>query len=278
MQASVHGTFHFHSTYSHDGRSTLEEVVAGLSARGVSFCIMTEHFEDFDVPKFDRYIQEVQRLNREGTFVLVPGVEVNLAGIDTIVFPVRDYQSIAEWAVDGHDPDQRLFKVLAHPSKYPLGALARHLDTYQVDAIELWNQQADSHYLPPLSLLKWLRDQSWRARYHYFFGCDLHDVTLGVANVIELRPQGEALSCDLIVKKLRTGKFVSRNLTTGIQYGDWDQRSEFGQWADAVLAKPNYRGTLLRGVRTCLKRTYRLLPREAQHSLNDFKNFVRNKI
>ena len=91
MSNTIEGTFHFHSTYSHDGRSTLDEIVWTLRSRGLSFCVMTEHFEDFDGTTFERYVQDIDRLNRRGDFVLVPGVEIHLYGIDTIVwmFSVR---------------------------------------------------------------------------------------------------------------------------------------------------------------------------------------------
>lgn len=277
MRDMVDGTFHFHSTYSHDGRSTLDDIVSGLRARGFAFCIMTEHFEDFDATKFDQYVREIDRCNQRGGFVLVPGVEVNVSGIDTIVFPTRDYAATARFAIDGMDPEQRLFKVLAHPSKYRVEALASHLDAHDIDGIELWNQQADSRYTPPRVFLKTLRNQSWRHHYRYVFGCDLHDVNLAVANVISLRRPAH-VTCDFIVGALRHGDFLTRNVTTGIEYNGGAQAPEFDRWANTVLERSYYLGALLGTVRRCLRTTYRLLPREAQHSLNDFKNLVRNKI
>ena len=277
MRDTIEGTFHFHSTYSHDGRSTLDSIASTLRSRGFSFCIMTEHFEDFDRQKFDRYIEDINRLNRREGFVLVPGVEVNLSGIDTIVFPAWDYTATARFAVEGEDQERRLFKVIAHPSKYQFEALTRHLDKYEIDGIELWNQQADSRYIPPIALLESLRAQSWRHDYRYLFGCDLHDVSLAVANVISLRRPPQ-LTASYIVDELTNGSFLTRNMTTGIVYSNGPQSSDFDQWAETVLERPYYIGTLLGGLRRCLKRTYRLLPRDTKHSLNDFKNFVRNKI
>jgi len=48
MRDSIDGAFHFHSTYSHDGKNTLSEIASTLSEAGLSFCVMTEHFEDLD--------------------------------------------------------------------------------------------------------------------------------------------------------------------------------------------------------------------------------------
>src|SRR5690349_10033752 len=86
--SKIRGTFHFHSTYSHDGRTTLQETAESLHKQGFSFVIMTEHFEDFDRPKFDAYLSEIGSLNTEGRVILIPGMEINLEGIDTIKYPV----------------------------------------------------------------------------------------------------------------------------------------------------------------------------------------------
>src|SRR5262245_38629 len=109
------GTFHFHSTYSHDGCSTLSEIVSTLRGQGFSFCVMTEHFEDFDAFTFRRYLDEVAALNEQGDFVLVPGVEVDLLGLHTIVFPAVDYAEITELAAGERAPAPPMFTVLAHP-------------------------------------------------------------------------------------------------------------------------------------------------------------------
>src|SRR2546426_12439142 len=135
MQELIQGTFHFHSTYSHDGRSTLCDIVSTLRGRGFSFCIMTEHFEDFDALKFNRYLQEVNVLNQTGGFVLIPGVEVSLSGIHTIIFPALEYAEIARLASEKKEGQHRMFKVVAHPSNYSFQKVARHLETYQINWI-----------------------------------------------------------------------------------------------------------------------------------------------
>lgn len=60
----LQGTFQFHSTYSHNGRSTLREMESTLQRSGFSFCVMTVHFADFDVPKLDRYIREWNEVSK----------------------------------------------------------------------------------------------------------------------------------------------------------------------------------------------------------------------
>lgn len=277
MPALIDGTFHFHSTYSHDGRNTLPEIASTLSGRGLKFCIMTEHFEDFDPPKFDRYVQEMDAVSRSSGFFLIPGIEVNLAGLDTIMFPVRDYNEIAQRAPDGKEGQPPMFKVLAHASKYSFEAVATHLAKYDIDGVEIWNQQADGSHIPPIALLESIKKQSWRRQYRYFFGCDLHSTNLTVANVLSV-PALSGQTSEAIIHALSTGAFVSRNIPTGIEYRNGLDPTDFDVWLQELLRRPYYRGKLLRGLRRCLKSVYQRLPRDTQHSLNHIKNFVRNKV
>jgi hypothetical protein len=273
----IQGTFHFHSTYSHDGRNTLREIASALSGRGFSFCVMTEHFEDFDEPKFDRYIEELTAITDSSGFIFVPGIEVNLSGLDTILFPAREYREIVRLASEGKGGQGPMFKVLAHASKYSFEAVKGHLEKYDIDGIEIWNQQADGSHIPPLGLLEWLKTQSRRCQYRYFFGCDLHSAKLIVTNVLSL-PMPADRTATGIANVLTGGDFVSRNLPTGIEYSNGSSATDFDAWLQTVIGRSYYRGKLLRSIRSYLKSLYKMLPRDAQHSLNDFKNFVRNKV
>jgi hypothetical protein len=276
MQELIQGTFHFHSTYSHDGRNTLREVAHALRERGFSFCVMTEHFEDFDEAKFDRYIAELESVTESTGFIFVPGTEVDLEGLHTIVFPVREYTEVVRFA-SRQEIARPLFKVLAHPSKYPFERVKTHLERYGIDAVELWNQQADGSYIPPIDFLRSLQSIPLRANYRYFFGCDLHSINLTVGNVLCLRTPG-ILTADEIASVLITGDFVARNLATGIEYRNGLDRTEFDGWLNALSERSYYRGRLLRGVRYSLKSVYKMLPKDLRRSLNDVKNYVRNKV
>jgi hypothetical protein len=277
MTGTIQGAFHFHSTYSHDGRSTLPEIAAKLSASGLAFCIMTEHFEDFNAAQFDRYVRDLQQITESTGFLFIPGVEVHLSGIDTLIFPAREFEPLVRLAETGKDTQPPLFKVLAHPTKYSLDEVDRHLKNYAIQGIELWNQQADGSHIPPVQFLQWMKDHAQRNQHQYFFGCDLHDANLTVANVLSL-PAAVERTPEGIARRIMAGGFVSRNLPTGVEYGNGPGRIELGPWLKSVLTKSYYRGKLLRGVRRGLRSIYKKLPRNAQHSLNDVKNFVRNKV
>ena len=277
MQHRIQGTFHFHSSYSHDGRSTLSEIAAELGRRGLSFCVMTEHFEDFDPVKFNSYLWEVRDVTEKSGFLLIPGVEINLSGLDTILFPASDYSRIVSFVTTGKDSDPPLCKVLAHASKYPFEKGVEHVEKYAIRNIELWNQQADGSHMPPFKLLRMWETYSRRKQYRYFFGCDLHNVNLTVANVLSL-PASSEPTAQAIIQNLTHGDFICRNLPTGIEYRNGSESIDFDTWLRSLQKNSYYRGRLLGSVRSGLKSAYRVLPRDVQRSLNDVKNFVRNKV
>jgi len=273
----MRGTFHFHSTYSHDGRSTLEEIAGRLQRTGFSFCVMTEHFEDLDAISFERYVRETEEVSLKTGFLVIPGVEVRLNGLDTIFFPVRSHEEIQRFVASGTDGARRLVKVLAHPVRYGFDAVVKHIERYDLDGIELWNQQADGGYMPPLAFFEQLGAAPWRERYRYFFGCDLHDVNLTVDNFLVI-PDTVRGTPDAIAEALSAGNFVSRNDRTAIEYPNGAARPDFGDWLQTLRRRSYYGGHMLRRVRRTLRALYKMLPRDAQHSLNDVKNFVRSKV
>jgi hypothetical protein len=273
MPNHIQGAFHFHSTYSHDGRSSLAEIASRLHGQGLSFCIMTEHFEDFDEPKFNRYIQETTSVS-SSSFLLIPGMEVDVEGLHTIIFPVQQYGEIADLSAFTR-LSHNMFKVLAHPSKYPLEKVAAHLDKYSIEGIEVWNQQSDGSYVPPFRVLESLTVRPDLARYRYLFGCDIHNAKLAVRNLISLaRPHN--LSAQAILDAIRCGEFVSRNITTNIEHRNGSEEVEFNTWVQMLHGRSYGPGRLLSSVRDGLKLTYKMLPRPAQRSLNDVKNIVRS--
>src|SRR5216684_2426706 len=273
----ISGTFHFHSTYSHDGKNTLSEIASALSGSGFSFCVMTEHFEDFDVVKFDRYVREAKEVTESSGFLLIPGIEVDLSGLHTIVFPVTEYAEIARFGSGGQNSERPIFKVLAHPSKYSFEKVARHIEKYKINGIELWNQQADGRHMPPMDFLERLHGQPWRNQCRYFFGCDLHSANLTASNVISVAA-GRDRTPGTVVRALIEGDFVSSNSPTGIDYRNGSDRTDFDTWLQTLRTRSNYKGKILASVRSCLKPIYRMLPRGIRYSLNEVKNFVRDKV
>jgi hypothetical protein len=277
MHTSIQGTFHFHSTYSHDGKNTLGEIAASLKAKGFSFCLMTEHFEDLSVTTFNRYIQEANGVTEATGFILVPGIEVDLSGLHTIIFNVHDYDEISQMAWAPDRCSRLPFKILAHPSKYPFERVQAHMEKYNINGLELWNQQADSVYLPPLKFLNLLKTHVGRNEIIGFFGCDLHDTHLSVANILSLQSQSPP-TAEAILTALLRGDFVAMNLPTGIEFRNGPGGTDLASWIEEVTSKPYYQAKLRMGTRQILRWLYKSLPRGAQRFLNNTKNYLRNKI
>lgn len=275
MSRKIQGAFHFHSTYSHDGRSSLGEVAAALKAQGLTFCVMTDHFEDFDAAKFSQYLKEMQELTQSSGVTFIPGAEVHLSGVDTLVFPVRSYEQVV--ALESGEAQDSLFKVVAHPSRYGREQVLNHLSRYRIDGIELWNQQADGCFLPPLELFAFIASSAAAQSSRYFFGCDIHDAKLAVANLLEIEDVAERTP-DAIASALMSGSFVARNRNTAVELRNGERATELVPWLEALRKRSFRRGQLLRGIRRCLRRAYKSLPRQTQRSLNDVKNAVRNRI
>jgi len=238
---------------------------------------MTEHFEDFDKGKFKRYLQEVKEVSESTGFLLIPGMEVDLFGLHTILFPLKEYEAIARLASDEAVNERTMFKVLAHPSKYPFDRISEHIEKYKINGVELWNQQADGRFIPPTEFLIKVKDQPWRNQCRFFFGCDLHSSKLAVSNIISL-PNGDNRTPDGIMNALITGDFVCRNDQTGIEYRNGSDGTDFDTWLKGLLDRSYARGKILGGIRSFLKPMYRMLPRPIRRSLNDVKNYVRNKV
>lgn len=273
----IRGAFHFHSTYSHDGRTSLVDTVERLRGQGFAFVIMTEHFEDFDRIKFSSYLQEVEMLNRRMDFVLIPGIEVNLDGVDTIKFPVGDYEGCLDFGERAGGSISPTVSVLAHPTKYSLRKVLAHLGKFKIDGIELWNQQADGRYAPPLKFLMEFQAQAQPERYCCYFGCDLHDANLKASNFIAL-PRPHCLDPASLCAMIASGQFTSFNSDTGIAFSNGPQRDDYKAWLEKIQSCRNYKGRVLRFIRRGLRAGYKRLPKSVQRSLNDIKNTVRNKI
>jgi hypothetical protein len=276
MSETVQGTFHFHSTYSHDGTSTLPEIAAALRAQGFTFCVMTEHFEDFDAEKFERYQADLHKVSALSGLTFVPGMELHLAGLDTLLFPIRSFEDLVRLEQGSVEHMPPICKVLAHPARYNRAQVLAHLDRYGIDGIELWNQQSDGPSFPPLDLMAFIAAHPRHDSFHYFFGNDLHSAKLAVANVLKLRTT--ARTVEAIADALRAGEFVCHNRPTGIEFRNGTDQARFPEWLAEVQRKPSARAKLRRTVRRMLRSLYKSLPKKTQRSLNHLKNAVRNRI
>jgi hypothetical protein len=140
---------HLHTVWSHDGRDTLETVHAFARERGIAFVGITDHAEDFDRPRFERFAAECRRVSTPEVH-LIPGLEYRFAGysgLHLLALGLRrwmDPPNPAAFAAEA--PQAAAFTIMAHP------LLPRYRMPDEVaatiDAIEVWNASYNTRFLP----------------------------------------------------------------------------------------------------------------------------------
>lgn len=143
------GVIHMHSDYSHDSQDSLETIRETSLARGIRFVGMTDHAEDLQPEVFSEYLKHCEALSDE-QLVMIPGLEYRFAGLKGLhLFAL----GLREWITPKTPEeffdmtrDTAQMTVLAHPvlARYKIPDVV--LD--RVDAIEIWNGNYNTRYLP----------------------------------------------------------------------------------------------------------------------------------
>jgi len=100
----VRGDLHVHSTWSGDGRSSLDDMVATAAARGLEYIAMTEHGEDLAINGLSReqvreQSHELARLREEfPAMAVLHGSELNI-GVDGTVDYDDEFLAGFDWCV-----------------------------------------------------------------------------------------------------------------------------------------------------------------------------------
>lgn len=274
------GVIHIHSGYSHDGHDTILEIAEGLRADRIEFCILTDHFEDFDGKKFQKYIAEIEGVNLFQQPVFVPGVEAELLGFHTIFLPVSRFSYDELRAIiDGRSasPDGCLLKFLAHPTKHPVSDVVALLHEQRFDGVEIWNQQADGNYFPPARFFLDLMNIPVTGSPSFFFGSDIHDIRNEINNLLLIPREGD-LNPEMVITKLRQKEFLnySRKLKRNLS-GNCSPE-QMGSWLNGVERQCHIKAEIMRVMRESLRFFYHLLPLSARGHVNDFKNAVKNRL
>ncbi len=216
---------HVHSTHSPDGRSSVAELAAGLSAKGLAGFALTDHNSTSGHAALRRLGSE-----QPGRLVL-PGVEVStrdghllVYGVDQPAPPGRPLAETVEWAI-AHGGEA----VVAHPFRRPHGA-GRHLaPDVRLRAVEAVNGHSSATVNARGAELARARSLPTTG------GSDAH-VARELGRAVTIFPDGTRTVDDLL-EALRQGKVVGEGSSLG--------RLEWLRWgAQAALDR------LRRGLRS----------------------------
>jgi DNA polymerase (family 10) len=133
--SQVRGDLHMHSTWSNDGKNTIEEMARRCVERGYEYMAITDHSHYLREGKLQRQWEEIEALNeRLAPFRILRGIEVNIranGGVDV------DDETLAEldWVMASlhtsfdKNPTERVLDVMANPHVDCIG----HLTTRKIN-------------------------------------------------------------------------------------------------------------------------------------------------
>ena len=202
----VKGAIHLHTTLSHDGTLSLEQLAGFLKSHGYGFIAITEHSYDIDKTDIQNLVTQSKELSSPD-FLIIPGIEFRCHDdIDILGYGVIETCDSDDPAtVIGHIHKHGGVAVFAHPTVrlYPVERSWVEL----LDGAELWNVQ-EGKYLPQLKTIRRFREfNSWHPGIKAFCGLDLHRTKsfYPMSTNIEL----EEIKREPILQALKDGKFKS---------------------------------------------------------------------
>lgn len=146
------GLLHFHSDFSYDGHNSIQEIAVWAKSEGIDFIVLTEHDNDYDTEKFDRYVKECQKNSCEIT--IVPGIEysfgskrhvhINVFGVNEFIETNNDIEDIPRFLK--YVEDKGGLSILNHPK-----SITKEIEDTDFSAlfgVELWNTKSDFLYSP----------------------------------------------------------------------------------------------------------------------------------
>lgn len=142
----VKGVIHIHSTYSYDGKESLQSLRDFLMAKGIQFCCLTEHTDKMTIEQARLFVQECKSLSGS-QFLFIPGYEVPykkahilLIGAEVFLGQFADATMLQTWS------SKSSLTILAHPVRnhFKVDEITEEV----LDGIEIWNQQYEGKLVP----------------------------------------------------------------------------------------------------------------------------------
>jgi DNA polymerase (family X) len=125
----LRGDLHCHSTWSSDGKNTIEEMAETAKSRGYSFLAITDHSHYLREGRLEAQDVEIDALNeRFGRFVLLKGIEVNIRAdgsldVDDETLSRRDWVVASLHTAFDKNPTERVLAAMENPHVDCIGHL-----------------------------------------------------------------------------------------------------------------------------------------------------------
>jgi DNA polymerase (family X) len=125
----LRGDLHCHSTWSSDGKNSIEEMAEAAKARGYSFLAITDHSHYLREGRLEAQDREIDALQeRLGRFRVVKGIEVNIRAdgsldVDDETLARRDWVVASLHTAFDKNPTERVLAAMENPNVDCIGHL-----------------------------------------------------------------------------------------------------------------------------------------------------------
>src|SRR6266496_871503 len=123
------GYQHLHSTWSSDGKNSIEEMAAEAKSRGYSYLAITDHSHYLRDGRLEAQDREIEALNETlGRFKLLKGIEVNIRAdgsldVDDETLAGRDWVVASLHTAFDKNPTERVVSAMENPNVDCIGHL-----------------------------------------------------------------------------------------------------------------------------------------------------------
>jgi len=155
------GLLHFHSNFSYDGHNSIQEIVEWAKLEGLDFIILTEHDNDYDTEKYDKYVKECSINSNE--IIIVPGIEYsfglkrhihfNVFGVNEFIKTNNSIEDLPRFLK--YVEDKGGLSILNHPKS--ITKEIKNVDFSSLFGVELWNTKSDFLYSPDPRTYKFIK-------------------------------------------------------------------------------------------------------------------------
>jgi DNA polymerase (family 10) len=125
----LRGDLHLHSTWSADGRNSIEEMAQEAKRRGYSYLALTDHSHYLRDSRLEAQSREIDALNKQlGRFRILKGIEVNIRAdgtldVDDETLAQRDWVVASLHTAFDKSPTERVLATMENPHVDCIGHL-----------------------------------------------------------------------------------------------------------------------------------------------------------